>query len=34
MPEALLPLRLSVEAIRAKVESLRSTFEQCHTELN
>jgi len=32
-PEALLPLRLSVEAIRAKLESLRITFEQWHAEV-
>jgi hypothetical protein len=33
-PEALLPLRLTPAAIHAKLESLRITFEQCHTELN
>jgi hypothetical protein len=33
-PEALLPLRLTPAAIHAKLESLRITFEQWHTELN
>src|SRR3989442_11217476 len=32
--EALRPLRLTPEAVRAKLESLRITFEQWHTELN
>ncbi|MBI2924484.1 MAG: hypothetical protein HYY24_02135 [Verrucomicrobia bacterium] len=33
-PEALLPLRLTPAAIHARLESLRITFEQWHTELN
>jgi hypothetical protein len=32
--EALRPLEITPEALRAKVESLRITFEQWHTELN
>lgn len=33
-PEVLRPLGITPEAIRAKIESLRITFEQWHTELN
>jgi hypothetical protein len=33
LPEALPPLRLTVAGIHAKLESLRITFEQWHTEL-
>ena len=32
--ESLQPLRLTPAALRAKLESLRITFEQWHTELN
>lgn len=32
-PEALKPLRLTPEALAAKLESLRITFAQWHTEL-
>ncbi|MHB8523277.1 MAG: hypothetical protein ACYDH9_21335 [Limisphaerales bacterium] len=32
--EALRPLRLTPQAIQAKLESLRITYEQWHTELN
>jgi len=32
--EALRPLGITPEALRAKIESLRITFEQWHTELN
>jgi len=32
-PEALRPLRLTMAGLRAKLESLRITFEQWHTEL-
>ena len=32
--EALRPLGITPEAIRARIESLRITFEQWHTELN
>ena len=32
--EALKPLRLTSEALQAKLESLHITFEQWHTELN
>ncbi len=32
--ESLLPLRLTPEALQAKLESLRITYEQWHTELN
>jgi hypothetical protein len=32
--EALRPLAITPDALRAKIESLRITFEQWHTELN
>jgi len=32
--EALRPLKLTPQALRAKLESLRITYEQWHTELN
>lgn len=32
--EALLPLNLTPEALRAKLESLRITYDQWHTEIN
>jgi hypothetical protein len=32
--ETLRPLKLTPQALRAKLESLRVTCEQCHTELN
>ena len=33
-PESLKPVKLTPEALRAKLESLRITFEQWHTEMN
>ena len=33
-PEALRPLKLTPQSLHAKLESLRITYEQWHTELN